>query len=66
MLDTVWRVSEKGFNVDDFLAKFNLQDKSAVFHQGEKGHRGQIHDKSGFNILVSGKEGQEKRVSSLL
>ena len=53
MLDTVWRVSARNFDVDSFLEKFQIPNVCSVFHTGEKGLRNRVYDKSGFTALVS-------------
>ena len=52
MLDTVWRLGEKDFDVDAFLVKFGLKELAVVFHEGEKRGQSKVQD-SGFNILIS-------------
>lgn len=49
----MWRVSENDFDVDYFVEKFQIQDRTAIFYQGEKRRRGKIRDKSGFNVSIS-------------
>ena len=53
MLDTVWRLGEKDFDVDDFVNRFYLKEMAVVFHQGERKSRGKIREKPGFNISIS-------------
>ena len=65
MLDTVWRLSKKDFGVDDFLNKFYLTELAVVFHQGERKSQTRVHDKSGFNIAVSGKLNSAENVKEI-
>ncbi len=53
MLDTIWRVSEKDFDVMEFCERYQIQHVEKIFIQGEADRRGKINDESGFNVLVS-------------
>ena len=65
MLDTVWRLGEKDFDVDDFLRSFCLNDLAVVFHKGERRSHSNVHERSGFNILVSENRDSLENISEL-
>ena len=53
MLDTVWRLAEKDFDIDAFIGKYPFQEVAIVFRRGERRRNGVVYEKSGCNIIVS-------------
>lgn len=53
MLDTVWHISSKGFDVSYFVKHFGVTGATRIFREGEIDRKGKIGNKSGFNFLIS-------------
>jgi hypothetical protein len=53
MLDSMWRISAKNFDVTGFVEKFSIKNLDQIYLEGETGKRGKINETSGFSVLVS-------------
>jgi hypothetical protein len=53
MLDSVWRIGQKSFDVDTFVAKFSIENISQLYREGEQGRRGKVNETSGLCMLIS-------------
>ena len=66
MLDTVWRVSGKNFDVDYFVETFKIEDRSSIFHKGEKKRLDLFHKESGFNALITDNLNSSENIEELI
>lgn len=66
MLDTMWRVSDDEFNVDEILDKFNIQNVARKFKKGDVDKFGKTRKSSFFNLLVSENLNPELNVQEVI
>jgi len=53
MIDSIWHINAKNFDVAAFVEKFKLQNLTQTYIEGELGKQGKVNETSGFSVLVS-------------